>query len=595
MKFYEVALVFDSIEKENSRNTITQLLANLFKKATPTEASMISYLSLGELNPVYIGTKFNIAEKTIIKVIANLLDLSASTISVHSKKEGDLGNVVANSEWRAHSKDDITLREVHSYLKKLLEISGTGAQEIKEKAVWDLLKLLDPLSAKYIVRIILGKLRLGFSDMTLLDAFSYMEAGDKSLSDTLEEAYNISADIGLIIKVLKEDGLEGIKKMHIIPGIPIRPAAAERMNDPQSIVKKLGQCVAQPKLDGFRLQVHFFHHNNKKEVRFFSRNLQDMSNMFPDLKKTVLSLDLDNIIFEGEAIAYDPETGSFLPFQETVKRKRKYEVEEFAKEYPLKIFIFDLLYLNDRSLLSQPNYERRKKLISALKGQSKAQQVINVIEEKEITTSKELEEYFNESISSGLEGVVVKKIDSPYQAGKRNFNWIKLKRHETGQLEDTIDCVVLGYYVGHGRRSAFGIGSFLVGIYNPKNDAYETIAKIGTGLTDEGWATLKKKCDKEKIDKRLYNVECAKELIPDVWVAPSIVCAIRADEITLSPVHSAGSHIHNLGFALRFPRFISYRDDKSPSEVTTIDEVEKLYKMQFHEKVKRTQKAKKPS
>lgn len=592
MKFYYVSIIFDKMEKESSRNEMTKILADLFKKASAHEASIISYLSLGELKPIYIGTKFNIAEKTIIKVIAELLDLSPSTISAHAKEVGDLGLVVQVGNWERSSDNEPTLKEVYDELVQIHDIGGTGSQDAKEKSLLHLLKQLDPLSAKYVIRIILAKLRLGFSDMTLLDAFSWMETGDKSLRTTLEEAYNISADIGLLIKVLKEEGIAGIKKMHIIPGIPIRPAAAERMIDPESIVKKLGHCIAQPKLDGFRLQVHLFHDGKKKEVRFFSRNLQDMSQMFPDLYDSVLKLDVENIVVEGEAIAFDAPTGSFLPFQETVKRKRKYEIEEFAKEYPLKLFLFDLLYLNDHSLLSKSHEERRKKLLNVFKEYSKEDAIIQPIEEKDIKSSKDLEEYFNENISSGLEGIVVKKIDSIYQAGKRNFNWIKLKRHEKGELDDTIDCVILGYYAGHGKRSSFGIGAFLVGVYNPDNDSFETIAKIGTGLSDEGWRELKKKCDKEKVDKRPYNVVCAKEHLPDIWVAPMIVCAIRADEITLSPVHSAGALKHGLGFALRFPRFMSYRDDKSATEATTIDEVESLYKMQFAQKEKKARKTK---
>ena len=601
MKFIEVAKAFDEIEKESSRLKITHLLANLLKKATPQQAAIISYMSLGELNPPYIGTKFNFAEKSMLKVLAKLLDKSESTIKTHASKLGDLGLVAQESEKTVSSKDELSVTQVAKELKEFEEISGGGSVEQKERAFLKLLKSLNAESQKYVVRIVLGKLRLGFSDMTLLDAFSWMEVGNKSIRKELEEAYNVCVDIGYIIKILKEDGIKGIKKINITPGIPLRPAAAERLSNAKAIVEKLGECVAQPKLDGFRLQVHLNKKKTKPEVHFFSRNLLDMSEMFPDLKKAVLDLPVETLVCEGEAIAYEPETETFLPFQETVKRKRKHEIEKTAEEFPLKLYLFDLLYLNGKSLLEDTHKKRRKELLTLFKDkkiqkqqvvlqQVVLQQVVFPIDELKIETAKELESYFNENISSGLEGLVVKKTDAVYKAGKRNFNWVKLKRQESGELHDTIDCVILGYYAGKGKRASFGIGAFLAGVFNKKEDRFETVAKIGTGLTDAELKDLKKRCDKIKVINKPKNIDCVKNLYPDVWVSPEIVCMIRADEITLSPMHTAGETKENYGMALRFPRFMGYRPDKSAEETTTIKELEKLYSLQFTDKHKKKTK-----
>ena len=232
--------------------------------------------------------------------------------------------------------------------------------------------------------------------------------------------------------------------MAIIPGIPIRPAAAERLSDAHAIVKKLGDCIAQPKLDGFRLQVHVDRTGKEPIIRFYSRNLQDMSQMFPDLKAAVLDLKVDSLVAEGEAIAFDSETGSFLPFQETVKRKRKHDVERVAEEYPLKLYLFDLLYSDGVSLLSETHEHRRKKLVHLLDhADIKKHDIIFPIEEVEITKAVDLERYFEQNISLGLEGLVVKRPDAVYQPGKRNFNWIKLKRQESGQIDDTLVCAPL--------------------------------------------------------------------------------------------------------------------------------------------------------
>ena len=585
MKFKKVAEVFDAMEKESSRTAITKLLADLFTRATPDEAAIIAYLSLGSLQANYLGNQFNFAEKGFIPVIASLLEILPTNVKHSLDALGDLGSVVERGSWEPASGDMLTITDVHALLLRFVSISGQGSQDIKEEKMLKLLRVLDPLSAKYVVRVVLGQLRMGFSDMTLLDAFSWMEAGDKSLRQVLEDAYNVSADIGLIIKTLKKDGVAGVKAIGITPGIPIRPAAAERMADAPSIFEKLGQCIAQPKIDGFRLQVHVDKRHGKHAIHFFSRNLQDMSAMFPDVKEAVDQLPVKTLVAEGEAIAFDPQTGIFLPFQETVKRKRKHNVAATAQDYPLKLFFFDALYIDGQSLLDSTHAQRRKLLCELLAHETQKQQaVIAPIEEIAMASAQAVSDYFQTCIAEGLEGIIVKRTDAIYQPGKRNFNWIKLKREEAGSLDDTVDCVILGYYFGQGKRASFGIGALLVGIFNPEKDCFQTIAKIGTGLTDHEWKDIKKQCDAIRLHERLHNVACEKNLFPDVWVAPTLVCMIRADEITRSPMHSAGAGKTKGGFALRFPRLMGYRPDKSATDTTTIQEIGRLYQLQFSKK-----------
>jgi DNA ligase-1 len=577
VKFRVAAECFDAIEKTSGRLEMTQLLAALLGKCNPHEAEIVCNLVLGQLHPPHKAQQFNIASALMIKIIALVLGKSEDAAKKQVKETGDVGLVVGEGSWSASS--DMTVSEVYEALEKLVTITGAGSQEEKIKAVQALLLKLDPLSAKFVVRIIVGKLRLGFSDMTLVDALSWMAVGNKSIRDTIENAYNVCADIGYIARVLKQDGIDAIEHMTAHVGTPIRPAAAERLPTARAIIEKIGPCIAQPKLDGFRLQIHIDKHAEKPVIHFYSRNLTDMSQMFPDLVAALQDIDVTDLIAEGEAIVFDPYTGSFLPFQETVKRKRKHDIEQVMAEFPLQLFLFDLLYLNGRELLSLTHAQRREKLLSLFKNSTNP--IVKVIEEKEIHTPQELETYFAENIAAGLEGLVVKKDDSIYQPGKRNFNWIKLKRQEEGHLEDTIDCVILGYYAGRGKRAQFGIGAFLVGVYNPAEDRFETVAKIGTGLKDHDWIELKKKCDDLKVTHQPKNVVCAKELYPDVWTAPEIVVLVRADEITVSPLHAAGKTENKLGYALRFPRFMGYRPDKGPFEATTVAEIKRLYEDQF--------------
>jgi DNA ligase-1 len=575
MNFKDLALAFNQIEETSSRLIITEKLAALFSDASASEASVIAYMSLGELYPPYKTLQFNMAEKTVVPVVARLCDLDEQEVKRLVQESGDLGTIVAQHK---KSEGEVSaVLQVYTTLCDIALISGTGSQEKKAQALYELLERVSALEGKYIVRMILGKLRLGFSDMTLIDALSWMLAGNKSQRSLVENAYNTCADIGRIAAMAKSGGVEALGKMHIVVGIPIRPSAAERLPSAHDIFNKLGPCIAQPKLDGFRLQIHL----NKKEntIHFFSRNLLDMSAMFPDLVEALQQLPVETLICEGEAISWDANTGIFLPFQETVKRKRKHDVEKTAQEFPLKLFLFDLLYLDGVEYLSKTHEERRTALVGLF---SHAESdLVQVIDEKIITQPQQLHDYFLQSIERGLEGLVVKRPDALYQPGKRNFNWIKLKRHNVGELEDTIDAVIVGYYNGKGKRASFGIGALLVAVYNKDKDRYETVAKIGTGVTDAGWKELKERCDQNRVEQQPHNVICAKELYPDVWVDPSIICAIRADEITISPMHAAGKTSDALGYALRFPRMVGYRDDKGILDVTTVDEIKQLYAIQY--------------
>lgn len=577
VKFKDVAECFSRIEETSGRLEMTKLLADLFKKARPRDAEIIVNLSLGQLNPPYIGTQFNVADKTIINVLADFLGVTEETIKRHIKTSGDLGLVVMDYTWKVG--DGLSVIQVYDELNRIEKISGPGSAEEKTKCIGDLLYQLTPIEAKYVIRIIIGKLRLGFSDMTVVDALSWMEVGDKSLHTTIENAYNVCVDLGLIASELKEHGIKAIERMKVHIGIPIRPAAAERLPTAKAIIEKLGPCVAQPKLDGFRLQIHLDKRSSHTKVHFFSRNLIDMSHMFPDLTEAIATLDVTDMICEGEAIVYDSNTNTFLPFQETVKRKRKHGIQEAMESFPLRVFLFDLLYLNGKDMMNETHEERRAALLKI--GKKIKDNRIEVIHEHFMETAEQLEDYFNENVTAGLEGLVVKRPDAIYQPGKRNFNWIKLKRQEEGHLEDTLDCVILGYYHGEGKRASFGIGAFLVGVYNKSDDCFETIAKIGTGLSDEEWGELRKKCDAFAVKNQPKNVICAKDLYPDVWISPEMICMIRADEITISPLHTAGKTTNTLGYALRFPRFMGYRPDKGPEETTTIKEIVGLYKDQF--------------
>ncbi|OGD62970.1 hypothetical protein A2160_04370 [Candidatus Beckwithbacteria bacterium RBG_13_42_9] len=621
MLFSRLADYLEQLERTPARLEITRILAKAFKESTVAEVDKICYLSLGELAPKYMGLELNLAEKMMIRSIAQATGQSIESITKDYKKTGDLGEVILKikdqrSKIKAEVDKQNTRLQVSAVYDKLVLIakeSGTGSQERKLRGMAELLGQLDGLSAKFVARIPVKKLRLGFSDMTVLDALSWMEKGDKSLRASLEKAFNVSADIGRIAQIFKTKGLKGIEKIGPEVGVPIRAAKAIALNNPKEILEKMsGKTALEPKYDGFRTQIHIdkdkdpafakaavvrrqrlcrrhagkqnlslfegFENKPKFFVRIFSRNLDNTTYMFPEVVAAAEKLKVKSAILDGEAIAINLKTGKFLPFQETVQRKRKHNVAQKAKEIPLKVFVFDLLYLNGESLLAKPFKERRVVLEKVL-GKNKADSLI-LTEEQIVAETNAFGDFFKQMVKRGLEGLMAKKLDAAYQAGNRNFVWIKYKTGMQSDLADTIDCIVMGYYRGKGKRNKFGIGAFLVGIPDGKGKIL-SVSKIGTGLTDKQWREMKRRCQvasvkpaspklqRGELQEEPKEYDINKNLFPDVWCRPKIVVEIEADTITKSPIHTAG-------LALRFPRLKRFRDDKEVEQATSLKELKNL-------------------
>ncbi len=591
MKFSQLAHYVEEIEKTSSRLQITHLLAELFKKLSVEEIDKTIYLLQGRVSPLYEAIEFGTAEKMIIRSSLHALHLEKKYLEKEYKKIGDLGQTVEHFKkiYSSFEKKDLSILEVYESLYELAKKSGPGSQEMKINILARLISQLDPLSCRYLVRIPTGTLRLGFSDMTVLDAFSWTVKKDKSLRPLFEKAYHVRPDLGYLGKKVKEKG-EKIGKIEPTLFTPILMMRAERLSSGKEIIDKIGKSAIEPKYDGFRLQVHY--KKNQHVVKLFSRNLEEVSAMYPDVvegvKKEVVAREA---IFEGEAIGYDPSSGSFLPFQETVQRKRKYDIAEKAKEIPLKLFVFDMLYLNGKTLLCRPFIERRKALLALTKSTNVHTHTVFITHDEVSDDPKKIELMFEDALSKGLEGIIAKKLQGIYQPGARGWNWIKFKRSYSAKINDTIDCLVMGYDFGKGKRAGFGIGAFLAGVYDEKKDVFVTIAKIGTGLSDEEWRELKKRGQKYKTEKKpaFYNVD--KQMEVDVWIKPKIVVEIKADEITRSSVHTAGRilkktksgnafEVDEPGYALRFPRLERFREDKRVEDTTTLKELKKLFHSQ---------------
>lgn len=587
MKFSELAKYLQKLEETPKRLEITDLLTDLISNLSPQETDKAIYLASGHLEAAFAGVKFNIAEKMMTRIIEQAFSTLKETnlkgkISTLYKKYGDLGSVVF--ELKKSGKSNLSITEVYSKLFEITKIEGTGSQDLKATKACALIKELDPLSAKYITRIILDIMRLGFTELTIIASLANF-LKDKKLTKEIESKFYIYPDIGYIAKKIKSEGMRGIVNIDVETGVPILSQRCQRVSGIEEIPERIKNMWAEFKFDGTRIQMHFDKNKKPKNdkdaqsdlfgtrkkdflIKTFTRNLEETTHQYPEIIEAAKKqIKADSAILDGEGIGFDRKTGRFLHFQETIQRKRKYDVAESAKNIPFKYLIFDILFLNGKSLMDRPLKERKEILRKVIE----PGKVMSVDEQFETTKLEELKKYYDLAKSKGLEGLVVKTPEDSYHPGARSYSWVKYKTADENLMNDSIDCVVLGYYSGKGVRSKFGIGGFLVGVYDNEKDSFKTISKIGTGLTEEDWTKLKSMCDKIKIKEKPSNVEMDKIFKPAVFVEPRIVVEIGADEISISPTHTAG-------YALRFPRLLKFREDRSPTDATTLNEIVKMYK-----------------
>ena len=570
MRFDELAGYLDQLEGTRGRNELVRILAELYGGATTEEIAPVTYLIQGRLAPFFEPVEIGLGDRLIVTAAASAYGVDKADITTRSRDLGDLGAAV-QALAAAPDAPPPSVREVHERLWEIAGLTGAGSQTGKLERFAALLGRLDPTSAKHLVRITTGRIRLGIGDPTVLDALSLARRGDRTLRPLLEGAYNRTSDLGLIATTLWTEGEDAVDALAVTVGRPLRPQLAERLPDPDAVIRKLGNIGVQPKYDGFRVQVH----RDGDRVSLFSRNLENMTEMFPELVAAARSLKVQSVILDGEAIAYDPESEEYLPFQQTMGRRRKLGIEEFSVSVPLRAFVFDVMYRDGTDLTPLPYLERLGIVRDVIAGSERLVAApLTTTDSAEVLTRELLD-----NISRGLEGVVAKRLESPYQAGARNFNWVKLKRNTSGQLNDTIDVVLLGIYKGRGKRVEFGAGALLAGVYDAERDEFRTLTKIGTGLSDAGWRELAERARELEVTEKPARVVSI--LSPDVWLRPEIVAEVLADEITPSPRHTAGMSDESLGLALRFPRIVSFRGaDKRPEDATTVKELSEMFEQQ---------------
>ncbi|MEM0352226.1 MAG: ATP-dependent DNA ligase [Sulfolobales archaeon] len=591
MLFEVLVKALDSAERTTSRTQLTSILVDLFKKSEPDVIDKVIYLLQGRLWPDWAGLpELGVGVKLLIKAMSKALSVRESDIEALYVKLGDSGKVAEYLKSTRSTQTlgglskfiqkaevtKLTVVEVYDTLAKVALAVGEGSRDIKINLIASLISKATPLEAKYIARLVEGRLRLGIGDATIMDALSITFTGSSLNRQIVEYAYNVRADLGNVAKILATKGLDGLRGIAPTPGIPIRPMLAERLSDPQEILDKTGGlALVEYKYDGERAQIH----KAGDKVLIFSRRLENITHQYPDVVELAReSIKANEAIVEGEIVCIDPETGTMRPFQELMHRKRKHDIHEAVKEYPVAVYLFDALYVDGVNLIGEPIKTRREVLAKTIAENER----FRLSEAITVTSASDLEKFFLKAVEDGAEGVMVKAMhaQSIYQAGARGWLWIKYKRDYKSEMIDTVDLVVVGAFKGRGRRGG-KIGALLVAAYDPDSDTFQTVCKVGSGFTDEDLSKLDELISPYVIEHKHPRV--VSEVEPDVWTVPALVIEVLGAELTLSPQHTCcrGAVKKGAGISIRFPRFIRWRDDKGPEDATTTKELVEMYLKQL--------------
>ena len=575
MKFSLVAETLKFMEATTKRLELTKYLVDLFKITPPEIISQVVYLLQGKLRPDHEGVEMGIAEKIAIKAISKSAGIPAKKIQQEYNKIGDFGQaaskILEQKTQTTFLTQDITVERVYDTLYKIAELKGNRSQDMKMKYISSLLNDATPIEAGFILKIITNSLRLGIADFTILDSLAIAFTGTKENRAVLEHAYNVSSDLGKVGAAVAKDGIDAIKNFQVAVFSPVRPMLAERVKSPQEAHEKMGsEFAAEYKLDGERVQVHL----KGEKIILYSRSLENITNYYPDIvEKISKTINAKEVILEAEIVAINEDSGEFLAFQELMHRRRKYGIARAVSQYPITVNFFDVMFVDGKSCLDMHYKERRKILEKLVKEDTFAKLVPMVI----VKNDNDVEDFLENAINAGCEGLMLKQLDGTYKAGARGSNWLKLKREYRNELGDSLDLVVIGAFYGRGRRTG-KYGALLLATYNNETDIFPSICKVGTGFTDESLDQFYQILSDKITIKKNPRIESGLEA--DVWFEPEVVIEIVASEITLSPIHKTAMDAirKGSGLALRFPKFTGkIRLEKTPENATTDQEIISLY------------------
>ena len=587
MQFGDLAEVFDRLEKTSSRLEMTDILAEFFRNVKPEEIRKTIYLSVGRLHPDFVPLELGMADKLVLKAIASVSGRRSEEVEDLWTKTGDPGEVaemlIAKKKQMTLFSEPLSFQNVIEGLTAIENASGKDSQDKKMKLLARMLHDSSPLEARYLCRIVTGRMRVGAGTMTAMDALASAFASKEDRPD-IERAFNITCDMGLVAETLASGGLDAVKGIEVSVGNPVKVMLAERLRSLPEIMERLGgKCAFEYKYDGIRVQAHI-----KKGpggfVKLFSRRLEDLTSNFPDIGEALLrQLKGREAIVEGECVAYDPDTGTLQPFQNVTHRRKKHGMEKAVEDIPVRIFLFDMLYCNGEDYTLKPYSFRRMRLESSFKDDdSERYDRIGYTSRAIIDSDEKAQKFFDGAIAARCEGIMAKSLseDSVYRAGSRGFLWIKYKKDYTQALVDSFDLTVVGAFYGMGKRAG-KYGALLMAAYDPDTGRFGTACKLGTGFDDAFLDAMPGLLEKYRCETKPASLDA--EMVPDVWFIPGVVLEVTAADISLSPIHTIayGTVKEDAGLGLRFPRFTGrVRDDKTPEQCTTASEIVEFYRIQ---------------
>jgi len=547
MEFSEICEHFEQLEQTSSRLEKTGIVTSLLTRAHKDEIPIVVQLILGSVFPTWSTEKVGVGEKLLIKVVADVTGLTEGAILGYLKDTGDVGRAVEqameNKKQVMFLTEDLSLSRVYDDLTKISQYEGKRSQDKKLKILAGLLTNASPLEARYLSRIVVEKMRTGVAEGTVRDGIARAFGVP---SDVVEKAFMVSNDMGLVAKKACE-GKEALSTLSLMLFRPIKMMAAQKVSTIEEGFEIVGTpCAVEYKYDGFRMQIH----KEGSKVHIFTRRLEDVTRQFRDVVDVVRENIAGDCIIEAETIGI-AEDGRWLPFQQISRRiKRKYDIDEIIDKIPVMTNVFDVLYLDGKSMIDEPFKTRRQRLEKIVTSVPR-----KLVLSKMIITddAKEARTFFSESLSLGNEGVMLKNLSSPYTPGLRVGHMLKLK-----SVLESLDCIVIGAEWGTGRRAHY-LGSFHLAVLD-ENNMPVMLGKVATGITDEMLETLTERL------RPLIEYEEGKM----AHIKADLVVEVAYEEIQKSPHYESG-------FALRFPRLIRMREDKGPEDADTIERVYDIY------------------
>jgi DNA ligase 1 len=577
VKYEVIADAYQDLERASGRLMLIDRLASLVAQTPKELLPTVCYLCQGLVAPEFAAVDLGLAEKLALRAVATAASVESAEVIAAVRVTGDLGQAAEQllAATAGDREPSLQVATVIDTLHQIARAEGPGSQGRKLDLLAGLLSAATPLEGRYLLRLVTGNLRLGIGTPTILDALAQVYTGNRKDRAVLERAYNICCDLGLVAATLASGGLAAVQGLRVRPGNPVRVMLAQRLSEADQILAKLGgRCMAEYKYDGMRVQAH---RTADGVIELFSRRQERVSSQFPDVVELLRAgLGPREAILEGEVVAYDAAAGELRPFQEVMFRRRKHGIAEAARDVPVGLFCFELLYADGEDLTGLSYLERRTRLAEAITLSER----LRLTTAMEVATSPALEVAFEQAVADGSEGLVCKATGAAaiYQAGARGWLWIKLKRDYRTELADTVDLVVVGAYAGRGRRRGI-YGAVLLAAYNPETELYQTVGRCGTGFSDAELAALPARLAPLIRTERPARVDS--RVPADVWFEPSLVLEVLSAELTLSPNHTAswGELKNDAGLSMRFPRFTGrWRDDKQPQDATTTQQLVELYR-----------------